>query len=132
MEYVFLLLNILAIIICGFFLNIDINIYEKLLIIISIIFQIIVILCILFKINSIIKHIYKIFVITIVLGILIIKNYYLNFFILILLFITLLTRYYFNRCLFFYKENNYIKDIRGDLCFFILFAIYLIKILYIN
>jgi len=130
MEKIFLTLNILAIIICSYFFFMKINSYEKYLLTLSIFFQLITIFSIYNNINYLIKFIDKIFVLTIIFGIFIIENFYLNIFILILLFITLFTRYYFKRCLFFLKEDNYKKDTWCDSCFFILFMIYLLKLLY--
>lgn len=103
---------------------------KKKLLTLSIIFQLIIIFCIYNNINYLIKFIDKIFILTIIFGIIIIENFHLNIFILILLFITLFTRYYFKRCLFFLKENNYKKDSRYDFGFLILFMIYLLKLLY--
>jgi hypothetical protein len=130
MEKTFLILNILAIIICSYFFFMKINSYEKKLLTLSIFFQLIIIFCIYNNINYLIKFIDKIFILTIIFGIFIVENFYINMFIIFLLFITLFTRYYFKRCLFFLKENNYKKDSRCDFGFLILFMIYLLKLLY--
>ena len=130
MNIYLLLLNILALILSISLTFFTKNIYEKILLLFSSFFQFLVVIFILINKENKIKFIDKIFVLTIIFGIFIIKNFYLNIFILILLFITLFTRYYFKRCLFFLKEDNYNKETWCDSCFFILFMIYLLKLLY--
>lgn len=128
MEKTFLILNILAIIICSYFFFMKINSYEKYLLTISIFFQLITIFSIFYKnFNYLIKYIDKLFVLTIIFGIFIIENFYLNFFVINLLFITLLTRNYYNKCLFYLKEKNK-KKIFGDLGILFLLFIYLLKL----
>ena len=135
MKNIFTIIIIIILVFCFFYSNIVKNKYEKYFLIGCAILQLAVLYGIKFNNNKLLLILSKIYVLSILIGIILIKDYVINYFIILLITVTLLTRIFYSKCLFYiyykdsknYNNNNIFNYI--NLFYLIILFIYIFKIL---